>query len=35
VPVILYPRSGMPVANPGPIYRNQPPPNGTCYGKRE
>ena len=35
VQVILYPRSGMPVANPGPIYRNQPPPNGTCYGKRE
>jgi hypothetical protein len=35
VPVILYPRDGLPVAFPGPIYRDSPPPNGTCYGKRE
>ncbi len=35
VPVILYPRDGMPVAFPGPLYRNNPAPNGTCYGKRE
>lgn len=34
-PVILYPRDGMPVAFPGPLYRNDPAPNGTCYGKRE
>ncbi len=33
VPVILYPRDGLPVAHPGPIYRNKPAPNGTCYGK--
>jgi hypothetical protein len=35
VKVILYPRDGLPVAFPGPIYQNQPPPNGTCHGKRE
>jgi len=35
VDVILWPKSGMPVAHPGPIYRNQPPPNGSCYGKKE
>jgi hypothetical protein len=35
VPVILWPRDGLPVAHPGPIYRNQPPPNGSCDGKPE
>ena len=35
VKVILYPRDGLPVAFPGPLYQNQPPPNGTCHGKRE
>jgi hypothetical protein len=35
VPVILWPRDGMPIAHPGPIYRNPPPPNGSCYGKPE
>jgi hypothetical protein len=35
VPVILWPRDGMPVAHPGPIYRNDPPPDGSCYGKPE
>ncbi|HXO18263.1 MAG TPA: hypothetical protein VN909_08825 [Candidatus Dormibacteraeota bacterium] len=35
VPVVLWPRDGMPVAHAGPIYRNQPPPDGSCYGKRE
>jgi hypothetical protein len=35
VNVILYPNDGMPVAYPGPIYRNNPPPNGTCDGKPE
>ncbi|HVR47393.1 MAG TPA: hypothetical protein VMT95_12260 [Candidatus Binatia bacterium] len=34
VDVILYPREGMPVEHPGPIYRNSPPPNGSCYGKK-
>jgi hypothetical protein len=33
VPVILYPKDGMPVAYPGPIYQDSPPPNGTCDGK--
>lgn len=33
--VILYPKSGEPVAYPGPIYKNAPPPNGTCDGKQE
>ncbi len=33
VPVILWPRNGMPVAHPGPLYRNQPPPDGSCDGK--
>lgn len=35
VPVILYPRSGFPVAHPGPIYNNEPEPKGSCYGKPE
>jgi hypothetical protein len=35
VPVILYPDAHLPVKLPGPIYRNAPPPNGTCYGKPE
>ena len=35
VPVILWPRDGMPVAHAGPIYRNQPPPDGSCDGKPE
>lgn len=35
VSAILWPRDGMPVAHPGPIYRNQPPPDGSCYGKPE
>lgn len=35
VNVILYPDSGLPVANPGPIYVNAPPPNGTCDGTPE
>jgi hypothetical protein len=35
VPVILYPDAHLPVAHPGPIYRNDPPPDGTCYGKPE
>lgn len=30
VNVILWPNDGMPVAHQGPIYRNDPPPNGTC-----
>ncbi len=34
VPVILWPRDGMPVHHAGPLYRNQPPPDGTCDGKR-
>ncbi len=35
VTVILYPKEGMPVQYPGPIYQDDPPPNGTCYGKPE
>jgi hypothetical protein len=35
VHVILYPRNGLPVAHPGPIYTNEPEPNGSCYGKPE
>lgn len=35
VPVILWPRDGMPVAHAGPIYLNQPPPNGSCDGQPE
>ncbi|HZV76193.1 MAG TPA: hypothetical protein VFF63_00385 [Candidatus Babeliales bacterium] len=31
--VILWPDNGLPVEHPGPIYRNSPPPDGTCYGK--
>lgn len=34
-PVILWPRDGMPVAHPGPIYGNVPPPDGSCYGEPE
>jgi len=34
VRVILWPHDGMPVAHAGPLYRNQPPPSGTCDGKR-
>jgi hypothetical protein len=33
VRVILNPDSGMPVKLPGPIYRDDPPPAGTCFGK--
>ncbi|MBV9718763.1 MAG: hypothetical protein JOZ77_05560 [Candidatus Eremiobacteraeota bacterium] len=33
VPVILWPRNGLPVAHRGPIYGNSPPPNGSCDGK--
>jgi hypothetical protein len=33
VPIVLWPRDGMPVRHAGPLYRNQPPPNGTCDGK--
>jgi hypothetical protein len=35
VSVILWPRKGLPVADPGPIYWDQPPPDGSCYGKPE
>lgn len=35
VPVILYPDASMPVAHPGPLYRNDPPPDGSCYGNPE
>jgi hypothetical protein len=35
VSVILYPDDGMPVAHAGPIYRDDPPPNGTCDGTQE
>ncbi|HET6274562.1 MAG TPA: hypothetical protein VFE16_01325 [Candidatus Cybelea sp.] len=35
VAVTLWPRDGMPVAHSGPIYRDQPPPNGSCDGKPE
>jgi hypothetical protein len=33
VTVIVNPNAGEPVAHAGPIYRNAPPPNGTCYDK--
>ena len=33
VDVVLYPGDGLEVAHPGPIYRDKPPPNGTCDGK--
>jgi hypothetical protein len=33
VQVILNPKSNMPVKFPGPLYTDNPPPNGTCYGK--
>jgi hypothetical protein len=32
VDVILSPDEGLPVAHPGPIYRDRPPPDGTCDG---
>jgi hypothetical protein len=35
VSVILWPGKDMPVAHQGPIYRNAPPPNGSCNGKPE
>jgi hypothetical protein len=35
VSVILWPSDGLPVAHSGPIYRNQPPPNGSCDGTPE
>jgi hypothetical protein len=35
VDVILNPKAGLPVDFPGPIYRNAPPPLGTCLGKPE
>ncbi len=35
VDVILYPKDGLPVAHPGPIYGNKPAPDGSCYGKPE
>jgi hypothetical protein len=35
VPVILWPRDGLPVAHAGPIYRNAPPPDGSCDGEPE
>jgi hypothetical protein len=31
VTVIVDPDASEPVANAGPIYKNAPPPNGTCY----
>jgi hypothetical protein len=33
VQVILNPDANMPVNQPGPIYRGNPRPYGTCYGK--
>jgi hypothetical protein len=33
VEVILYPNDGELVAHRGPIYRNSPPPDGSCDGK--
>ena len=33
VSAIVDPDANQPVALPGPIYRNAPPPNGTCYGR--
>lgn len=35
VSVVLNPDRGMPVKLPGPIYRDDPPPLGTCFGKPE
>jgi hypothetical protein len=35
VEVILWPSGGLPVAHRGPIYRNAPPPDGSCDGTRE
>lgn len=31
VNVVIDPGPNLPVAHPGPIYRNRPRPNGTCY----
>jgi len=33
VPIILWPKANLPVERPGPIYRDSPPPYGTCFGK--
>lgn len=33
VTVIVNPDASEPVADAGPIYKNAPPPNGTCYDK--
>jgi hypothetical protein len=35
VPVILWPNDGEPVEHRGPIYRNDPPPDGSCDGTPE
>jgi len=35
VSVILWPSDGLPVAHAGPIYRNQPAPDGSCDGTPE
>jgi hypothetical protein len=35
VQVYLYPKSGLPVANAGPIYQDDPPPLGRCDGVPE
>lgn len=35
VQVILYPDDSEPVASPGPIYTDSPPPNGSCDGNPE
>lgn len=35
VDVILWPDDGLPVEHAGAIYRNQPPPDGSCDGRRE
>jgi hypothetical protein len=33
VPIVLWPKANLPVKLAGPIYRDNPPPNGTCFGK--
>jgi len=35
VRVVLWPKDGMPVAHAGPLYRNQPSPDGSCDGRPE
>lgn len=35
VSVVLWPQDGLPVAHAGPIYRDTPPPDGSCDGKPE